>query len=238
MTGEPAAFLVDTNVISRGPDHRPGSPVERWIRAYAPLLRISVITIAEARRGLVLAQQTIDRLRDPGARAREQAKLDAKTAWYRTLRSRFTDRIEPIDADIAESWADISVRFPSLRDGDKAILATALVRNLGIATRNVSDFQASGVMPVNPFDPDTWERAPSCSRACVRCQMDLRPPLQPNRRAHRPTVSTRSPDREAASRWLSPAHSTSARTEAIISGGYGRPLSVGLRSGAGGKSGA
>ncbi len=39
---------------------------------------------------------------------------------------------------------------------DKAILATAIVRGCGIATRNIRDFKAAGVPLVNPLDPDTW----------------------------------------------------------------------------------
>lgn len=156
MTGEPAGFLVDTNVLSRRADQRPGSPVERWIRTYPSSIRVSVITLAEARRGLVLAQRKLDARPDARSRAREQEKLHEKTAWYRLLRSRFADRIEPIDADVAERWADVSVHFPSLRDGDKAILATALVRGYGVATRNLGDFKATGVALVDPFDPETW----------------------------------------------------------------------------------
>lgn len=159
MTPEPPAFLVDTNVLSRRGGQAAGSPVARWIGLHAPLIRVSVITIAEARRVLVLAQCKVDGLSQPTARRREQAKLDAKTAWYRALRSRFADRIEPIDADVAERWADVSVHFPSLRDGDKAILATALARGFGIATRNLGDFRNAGVALVNPFDPETWATA-------------------------------------------------------------------------------
>lgn len=161
MTAEPPAFLVDTNVLSRQSDQSPGSPVERWVRLNAPLIRISVITVAEARRGLVLGQRRVGALSHPRTRGREQERLDAKTAWYRTIRSRFADRIEAIDADVAERWADVSVHFPSLRDGDKAILATALVRGFGVATRNLGDFRTTGVALMNPFDPDTWATAPA-----------------------------------------------------------------------------
>jgi hypothetical protein len=156
MRAEAPAFLVDTNVLSRRGDQLPGSPVERWVRAYASLIRVSVITVAEVRRGLVLAQRKLDRAANARTRAREQAKLDGKIAWYGVLRSRFADRIEPIDADVAERWADVSVDFPSLRDGDKAILATALVRGYGVATRNLRDFRNAGVPLIDPFDLDTW----------------------------------------------------------------------------------
>jgi predicted nucleic acid-binding protein len=153
---EPRGFLVDTNVLSNREALDERLPVARWIRANAHLIRISAITVAEMRRGLVLRRAEVERMRDARARRREEAKLERKVAWYEELRSRFKDRIEPIDADVAERWADVSVRFPSLRDGDKAILATALVRGYGVATRNLGDFRNAGVALVDPFDPDTW----------------------------------------------------------------------------------
>lgn len=161
MTPESIGFLVDTNVLSRRSDQRPGSTVERWIGLYASRIRISVVTLAEVRRGLVMARQRLDRTPDAAVRTREEAKLATKVAWYRTLRARFADRMEPIDADVAERWADVSVDFPSLRDGDKINLATAIVRGYGIATRNLRDFRSAGIELVDPFDPETWSASPS-----------------------------------------------------------------------------
>lgn len=153
----PRRYLVDTNVLSRSETLARDAPVARWIAANAGLIRISVITVAEMRRGLVLRAEAVARMEDARARRREQARLAPKTAWYAALRDRFGDRLESIDADVAERWADVSVRFPSLRDGDKAILATALVRGYTVATRNTGDFRASGVALVDPFDPETWD---------------------------------------------------------------------------------
>ncbi|SFL71926.1 PIN domain-containing protein [Methylobacterium pseudosasicola] len=163
MAEPPAAWIVDTNVISRPQATKddPDPPVSRWIRRNAHLIRISAVTIAEVRRGLALEAVRIERLKDVRARRRDQAVLDIKVAWYKQLRTRFADRVVAIDADVAERWADVSVRFPSLRDGDKAIVATALVHRYGIATRNLSDFKASQVPLVNPFDPATWWDADS-----------------------------------------------------------------------------
>jgi predicted nucleic acid-binding protein len=156
---QPKGFIVDTNVLSARDTLRSGSPVAQWIQANAHLIRISVITVAEMRRGLILKKAEIEKTSNKSVRRREQPKLDGKTAWYDELRTRFKDRLEPIDAEVAERWADVSVRFPSLRDGDKAILATALVRGYGIATRNLGDFKNAGVPLVNPFDPNTWALA-------------------------------------------------------------------------------
>lgn len=158
MAEPPEAWIVDTNVISRPIPTKddPDPPVSQWIRRNAGLIRISAVTIAEVRRGLALEEFRIERLRDERAKRRDQGMLDLKTDWYRGLRSKYADRIIPVDADVAERWADVSVTFPSIRDGDKAILATALVRGYGIATRNLPDFKASKAPLVNPFDPSTW----------------------------------------------------------------------------------
>lgn len=159
MADGPPAFLVDTNVLSNRESLAEGSPAAHWVLENAHRIRISVITLAEMRRGLLLLTGKVTRIDDPKARRREENKLARKSAWYTTLRTRFQDRLESIDADAAERWAEVSVRFPSLRDGDKTILATALARGYGVATRNIGDFRASGIVLVNPFDPGTWEPA-------------------------------------------------------------------------------
>lgn len=152
----PQGWIVDTNVLSRPTETVFRSVLDRWLADNAALIRISVLTLAEMRRGLILAQVRIGGSGDARVVRREQSRLDAKTAWYRELRSRFADRLLPIDADVAERWADVSVRFPSIRDGDKAILATALVHGYGVATRNMRDFKAAGIPLVDPYDPETW----------------------------------------------------------------------------------
>lgn len=149
----PAGWIVDTNVISRPAEGR--SVRDVWLHENASLIRISVMTLAEMRRGLVLAQAKLDRSSDERVRRRDRPPLDAKVAWYRQLRSTFADRLLPIDAEVAERWADVSVRFPSIRDGDKAIVATALVHGYGVATRNLRAFAQGGVPLVNPFEPRT-----------------------------------------------------------------------------------
>lgn len=94
--------------------------------------------IGEIRRG-------IDRLarRDP-----DQAALLA--AWLDELRSAFSDRVVPIDAEIAERWGRISARSPvPVEDGLMA--ATAIVRGLVFVTRNTSDVADTGAELLDPW---------------------------------------------------------------------------------------
>jgi predicted nucleic acid-binding protein len=153
----PPAYLVDTNVLSNAASAERDANVAEWLFSFASLIRISVITIAEMRRGLVLIEQRIAKASTRNVRERERRRLSARQAWYANVVQRFSDKIEVIDVSVAERWAEISVRFPSLRDGDKAIAATALARGFGVATRNIGDFRAIGMPLVNPFEPATWD---------------------------------------------------------------------------------
>ena len=156
----PACWIVDTNVVSREGEEASRPDLGLWLAANAGRIRISVVTLAEMRRGIVLLRERVERLSAVDAFRRERERLKQKVAWYGMLRSRFADRLIPVDAEIAERWADVSVRVPSIRDGDKLILATAFVRGYGIATRNLRDFRSQGVPLVNPFDRATWWDVP------------------------------------------------------------------------------
>ncbi len=56
----------------------------------------------------------------------------------------------PVDAQVAQAWGELhGIRTVSVLDGFLA--ATALVHDLTIATRNITDFQGLGVALVDPF---------------------------------------------------------------------------------------
>jgi toxin FitB len=150
-------YLVDTNVLSNRSDAEGDPHVAEWLRRYARLVRVSVVTLAEMHRGLLLAEAKAAALTDRRAKARATAGLETKRRWFGEVTERFSDRVEPIDPGVALKWAEVSVRFPSLRDGDKALAATALAKGYGVATRNLGDFRRIGVPLVNPFDPATWD---------------------------------------------------------------------------------
>lgn len=150
-------YIADTNVLSNRRATEADPHLIEWLRRYASAIRISVVTIAEMHRGLLLLEAKLATLTDRRVKAREQQRLAWKRAWYHEITDRFADRVEPIDIAVAEKWAEVSVRFPSLRDADKAIAATALAKGYGVATRNLGDFRHAGVVLVDPFDPETWD---------------------------------------------------------------------------------
>jgi predicted nucleic acid-binding protein len=64
----------------------------------------------------------------------------------------FRDRILPVDTSVALRSAALHVPDPKpFRDG--LIAATALVHGMTVVTRNVGDFQGTGVKLLNPWEP-------------------------------------------------------------------------------------
>ncbi|MDA8347085.1 MAG: type II toxin-antitoxin system VapC family toxin [Thermaerobacter sp.] len=136
-------YLVDTNVISELARRAAQPEVRRWAETVDPgALFISVITIGELRKGIVLHP-------DPIRRARlEQWKRDVLTVW-------FGDRILGITEAISERWGELSARaqqegrpLPVL---DGLMAATANEYGLTVVTRNVGHFQVTGVDVLNPW---------------------------------------------------------------------------------------
>jgi predicted nucleic acid-binding protein len=154
----PPFYIVDTNVLSNPGDLRDENVVE-WMRRNGTRICVSVITVTEMRRGLIMLQQKLARTTDQKVARRDRERLERKVAWYNKVVNQFSLRIVPIDLPVAERWADISVKFPSVKDGDRIIAATALAKGYGVVTENMGDFKAVGIPAiavVNPFDPNTW----------------------------------------------------------------------------------
>jgi hypothetical protein len=136
-------FLLDTNVVSELRLVRLGKAdmqVASWADSVdANALYISVITLQELEIGVLLAER-----RDPmqGAVLRSWLNLHVIPA--------FADRILPVDTAVAQRSARLHVPDPRpVRDG--LIAATALVHGMTVVTRNVSDFEPTGVAILNPW---------------------------------------------------------------------------------------
>lgn len=137
-------WLVDTNVVS---EIRKGPRADRRVMAWADrvprvALYLSCLTVAEIRAGIA-------RVTDPGFRA----ELDA---WLRDgLLPWFADRVLEVDEAVLIRWRDLT--FEGKRDNytysqpDALLAATALVHDLGVATRNEDDFARARVRLLNPW---------------------------------------------------------------------------------------
>lgn len=135
--------LIDTNVIS---ELRKGSAADRGvinffyhINAKQENCYLSVVTIGELRRG-------IEMIRHRG----DVKQADALQEWFSVISNEYSEHILPIDHEVAAIWADL--RVPHHENVlDKFIAATALLHSLKVVTRNVRDFEKTGVPIVSPF---------------------------------------------------------------------------------------
>jgi len=135
-------FLLDTNVISelRRPD-RADRNVVAWANAIpAANFFISVISILE----IELRARLIKR-KDATQGAILRNWIDAQVL------ARFEGRILAIDTTVAQRCAQLHVPNPRA-ERDALIAATALVHGLTVVTRNVGDFEPTGVPLLNPWD--------------------------------------------------------------------------------------
>jgi predicted nucleic acid-binding protein len=132
-------YLVDTNVLSEA--RRSSVPAVAWFRRVHPsTIYLSVISLGEIMRGIALKQKSDPRTAEHFA------------TWLRQLRHVHSDRILPITDQIAVEWGRIAARRRR-SDTDGLIAATAIVHDLIVVTRNVSDFIDTGVLVINPWDP-------------------------------------------------------------------------------------
>ena len=137
------SYLLDTNVISelrKIGDGKADANVVAWIGAEDTAnFFISAITILELERGVLSVQR-----RDAAQGARLRAWLD-NHIW-----PEFSGRILPIDGLTATRCAHLHI--PDRRnEADALIAATALVHGLTVVTRNVRDFEGTGVVVIDPW---------------------------------------------------------------------------------------
>lgn len=136
-------YLLDTNVVSelrKGKSKKIDRRVTAWAGSVpAESMYLSVISLFEIEVGVLLKERG-----DP----RQGTIL---RAWYKDrVLPAFAGRILDIDAQIAARCAALHV--PDRRSfRDSLIAATAMVHGMTVATRNVSDFEPTGVTVFNPW---------------------------------------------------------------------------------------
>lgn len=137
-------YLIDTNVIS---EIRRGTSANKGVRKFfkqvikdqSPL-HLSALTMGELRRGT-------EAVRHRGE-APQAALLET---WIGTILGDYAMDVISIDDDVAQLWGRL--RVPNPENGiDKLIAATALMHDLTVVTRNIKDFEKTGVKLLNPFE--------------------------------------------------------------------------------------
>ena len=137
-------FLLDTNCISELVRSKPEPRVLDWIEAAnESLLYLSVLTLGEIRKGVAALPQ--------GKR-----RTHLETWLELDLQARFSGRILPIDAAVADRWgllaAEAKAHGRALSAIDGLLAATALHHNLTIVSRNVGDFANTHAPVLNPWE--------------------------------------------------------------------------------------
>jgi predicted nucleic acid-binding protein len=133
-------YLLDTVSLSQAIKRRPDARYAAWFaRQDAALLFVSVLTLGEVHKGIVRQLS-----RDP----RHAQELQM---WLNGARSDFAGRILDVTEPVALRWGEIVATGVTLPIIDTLIAATALVHGFAVVTRNVHDFERSGVAVVDPF---------------------------------------------------------------------------------------
>ena len=132
-------YLIDTCVVSEARRRAPAAVA--WLRAaQSETLFLGAITIGQIMKGIMIKVRT-----DPPQAA-------ALLRWLDELRLVYASHILPIDDAVATGWGRLMAQR-SRPMADALIAATARVHNKIVVTRNVADFQDTGVQLLNP-----WER--------------------------------------------------------------------------------
>lgn len=135
-----SGLLLDTNVVSELRKQDRMNPGLRawWADRQDSQLWLSVLVLGELRRGVELL------------RRRDDEAAQALDGWLLGLVDEFADRLLPVDERVAEAWGRLGIpnAVPVV---DGLMAATAIVHDLTLVTRNVSDVERTGVEVLNPF---------------------------------------------------------------------------------------
>ena len=137
-------FLLDTNVVSelrKAGDGKDDDNVIAWVSSVdAATLYVSAMTLMEIELGVLRIER------------RDAAQGVRLRAWItHHVLPEFLDRVLPVDAAVALRCASLHVPDPR-GERDALIAATALVHGMTVVTRNVADFEATGVPILDPWD--------------------------------------------------------------------------------------
>ena len=138
-------YLVDTCVLSELAKSKPNANVVKWLKSHSKgnLFFVSVVTLGEIKEG-------IDTLPDEDPR-----KEKLRTWFEEQILEAYEESIVDFDRQVALKWGEIkgmTNRMGRTRpDLDAQIAATAVVHDMTVLTRNVSDMEYTGAEVENPF---------------------------------------------------------------------------------------
>jgi predicted nucleic acid-binding protein len=138
-----ARFLVDANVLSEATKPAPDERVVEWLGRNEPELAVDPIILGEIHFGILLLP-----------RGRRRSRLER---WFEDGVQRF--QCIPWEASTGLRWAELlamlRTKGRAMPIKDSLIAATALAHDLAVVTLNRRDFDAAGVVIVDPAaEPD------------------------------------------------------------------------------------
>jgi hypothetical protein len=143
-------YLLDTNVVSElrkarffeGKLSKADLQVTAWANGVSSeSMFLSVISVLELEQGTLQMER-----RDVLQGAMLRSWLD------RQVLPSFANRIVPVDSVVALRCATLHIPDPR-HYRDSLIAATALVHGMTVVTRNVNDFEPTGVAILDPWQP-------------------------------------------------------------------------------------
>jgi len=131
-------YLLDTNVVSELRRPKPHGAVVAWVASVNDQdLYLSALSLAEIQRGIEMTRQ------------QDAAKAQNLELWLDQLAASF--EVLVLDAVVMREWARMMHRRSNTLSEDAMLAATAKVNGLQMVTQNTSDFEALGVVSLNPF---------------------------------------------------------------------------------------
>ena len=135
------SYLLDTNVVSELVRVKPNNKVVKWFETVPDeALHLSVLSLGEVRKG-------VEKLKASRRRERLRVWLEQDLVEW------FGPRLLPVDHAVADRWGILLARIerpvPAI---DSLLAATALHHGLRLVTRNIEDFQVTGLEVINPWD--------------------------------------------------------------------------------------
>jgi hypothetical protein len=132
-------YLVDANVLSEPTKSTPNPRVIDWLRAHERNVVVDAIVLGELYAGILQHRA-----------GRRRTELER---WFESVIGAL--ECVPWDGAVSRRWARLVVQLKrrgrSLPLFDSMIAATALEHGLTVATRDVRDFEETGVRVVDPF---------------------------------------------------------------------------------------
>jgi toxin FitB len=132
-------ILLDTMVLSELRKAKPNPGVVSYLKSQAvETIFLSAMTIGEIEAGIEKQRSAAPDF------AAELAQ------WLALMELQFAPFILPVTPAIAKLWGRLCVQTGN-KGIDNLIAATALCHNLMVVTRNVKDFEPTGVRVFDPF---------------------------------------------------------------------------------------